>query len=501
MLAETLDTAALDLAAVDPAALAALAEARLNDGGFDGAIELLRRWVGLDPHAVEAWVALAVGLTTASRPEAALIACDAALRLQPNHPAALCAKARLLQSRGQPSRAGALFRRALAVESGRAEALLGLAGLAIDAGGWERAQRWVTALAKSAPSAFDLDWLKARIALGRGDMAEAERRTAAALTPDTLTPKQRADVLLLRGVALDGLQRPAEAFGAAVAGKALQRRLYAERMGARESEVAKFDRLAAWFDAADPAPWRQAPAASHVENEPAEHVFLLGFPQSGIDLLSGALAAHAKVKMLNDAPTLAAQSRAFLNGPEGLAQLAVLPQAEAAAWRAHYWADVASLGVKPAGRVFVDAGAAGTCALPVIAKLFPNAKLVLAVRDPRDVVLSGLRANLAVTPLTYPFTDIAEAAAGYAAAMRMTAAYRRALPLTMVEARYEALVTPHEMELQAISDFLGLKPAPAAPNLAGRAEGVGRWRAYGAQLEPVIPILRPWIERLDYPAS
>ena len=496
MRAETLDPAALD-----PAALAASAAARLAEGGFAEAVGLLRRWVGLDPHAVEAWVALGVGLSAAGRPEAALIACDAALRLQSSHPGALCAKARLLQSRGEPSLAGALFRRALAVQPGLAEALFGLAGLAIDAGGWERAERWIAALSKTTPLAFGVDWLRARIALGRGDMAEAERRAAAALQPADLTLAQRADILLLQGVALDALRRPAEAFAAAAAGKALQRRLYGERAGARETEPAKLDRLAAWFEGADPAPWRQVPAAPHGPDEPDEHVFLIGFPQSGTAALARALSAHPKVSALHEAPTLMAQARTFLGSAEGLAQLASLSDEEAAGWRAHYWADVNSLGAATAGRVFIDVAPAGTHALPVIAKLFPNAKLLFAVRDPRDVVLSCLLANRPITPMTYAFTDLADAAGCYAASMGMAAAYRRALPLTVVEVRYEALARDFGVELKAIADFLGLgvmRPMLAAPPAAA---DIGRWRAYANQLEPILPILAPWIERFDYRAG
>jgi tetratricopeptide (TPR) repeat protein len=488
----------LDCAVVDPAAMAAQADQCLNDGAFEEAIGLLRRWVGQDPNDVRAWIALAAGLTAASRPEAAMIACDAALRLDSSRPAALCAKARLLQAQGEASRAGALFRRALAVEPGCPQALFGLAGLAIDASGWERAGRWISALGKSTPLAFGIDWLTARIAFGRGDMAEAERCAAAALKADPLTANQRADILLLQSLALDGLQRPADAFAAAAAGKALQRRLYAERMCAREGETAKLERLALGFDIADAGPWRQIPASPSGEDEPLEHVFLVGFPEAGVDVLAKAMATHPKVSLLHDAPTLAAQSRAFLSGTDGLAQLAALPDAEAAAWRAHYWADVKSLGVRTAGRVFVDAGAAATHALPVIAKLFPNAKLLFAVRDPRDVVLSGLRANPPVTPMTYPFTDLAEAAACFAAAMRMTAAYRRVLRLTMVEVRYEALASDFPGQMRAIFDFLGLKAPAAALDTA--APGLGRWRAYASDLQGVAPTLAPWVERFGYPA-
>ena len=33
------------------------------------------------------------------------------------------------------------------------------------------------------------------------------------------------------------------------------------------------------------------------------------------------------------------------------------------------------------------------------------------------------------------------------------------------------------------------------------SEGVGQWRNYAEQLAPVQPILRPWVEKFDYPVE
>jgi hypothetical protein len=41
---------------------------------------------------------------------------------------------------------------------------------------------------------------------------------------------------------------------------------------------------------------------------------------------------------------------------------------------------------------------------------------------------------------------------------------------------------------------------PSAPQVrAGlNRQGLGRWRAYEADLAPAIPLLAPWLERLGY---
>ena len=48
-------------------------------------------------------------------------------------------------------------------------------------------------------------------------------------------------------------------------------------------------------------------------------------------------------------------------------------------------------GIDVAGKVFVDKHPLNTLKLPLIARLFPHAKILFACRDPRDVMLSCFR--------------------------------------------------------------------------------------------------------------
>jgi hypothetical protein len=247
------------------------------------------------------------------------------------------------------------------------------------------------------------------------------------------------------------------------------------------------------------------------------HAFLLGFPRSGTTLLEQALAGHPDLVALEEAPTLAEAYDALLADAAGLARLARLTAAEAEHWRAVYWRAVAAHGADARGHVFLDKAPAGTLYLPLIAKLFPEAKLLFAVRDPRDVVLSCFRSSFQMNALTYAFTDLAETARCYAASMALADIYRRVLPVELHEVRYERLVDDLEGELARIVGQLGLDPAPGMTDVAATAsrrvvrtpsapqvraglnrQGLGRWRAYTDQLAPVLPILQPWIERFGY---
>jgi hypothetical protein len=458
-----------------------------------------------------------MSLFAARRPQEAIVAWDGALALAPDAPDALCGKARILQDLGRVEDAKALYRRALTQEPDRFDAGFGLALLATEAGQWAEADRWAAPLRARHPDAPQLVWLGARVALGRGDAATAQSELAGLARDPRLGPEQRADALLMLSEAMESLGHPAEAFAAAVAGKTLQRRLFAERAAGREGAVARFKRIADWFAAADPAPWRVAPAATPAAGQAAAHAFLVGFPRSGTTLLEQALAGHSQVAALEEAPTLAAVHAEFMSSPQGLERLARLSPQEAATWRARYWAEVAGHGVETAGRLFLDKAPAGTVDLPLVAKLFPHARILFALRDPRDVTLSCLRNNFQLNAMTYAFTDLAQTADCYAACMDLAQTYRRVLSLKVLDVRHEALITDFEGGLAEICRFLDLTLEPGMSDVAGTAnrrsvrtpsaqqvraglnrKGLARWRSYEAEVAPVLPVLEPWVRRFGY---
>ena len=500
------------------AALLAAGAARQAEGRFEAAVDMFQKAVALDPGDPGGWAALARCLFAARRPDLALAACDQAAARGVEDAGLLCARAEVLQSLSRVDEAAAAFEAALAREPDRFEARFGLALQAAERGDWAAAEAHVAPLAARDAGLPNLAWLSARIALGRGDQAAARDGLRALIDNPGLPPVQRADALLMLGEALDGLGDAPAAFAAAVQGKAIQRALFAERAAGREGEVAKLRRLEAWFAAADPGPWRTAPAEEPVADAAATHVFLVGFPRSGTTLLEQALAGHSGVVALEEAPTLAEAYAGFMTGPADLARLGRLTEGEAAAWRARYWAVVRDAGADVAGKTFVDKQPAGTLYLPLVAKLFPRAKVLFALRDPRDVALSCLRQAFQMNAMTYAFTDLSETAACYDACMALARRYRALLPLAWRDVRHEALIAEPAGELTALAAWLGLAPEAAMLDVAGTGErrrvrtpsapqlreGVttrhaGRWRAYARELAPVMAVLAPWVEAFGYP--
>ena len=288
----------------------------------------------------------------------------------------------------------------------------------------------------------------------------------------------------------------------------------------RERALAAARRLKSWFEDADPAPWRITPEARPRASDPKLHVFLVGFPRSGTTLLENVLAAHPDVVSLEEKDCLAPAIQTFLGSGEGVARLASLPSGEASRQRDAYWAAVRAFGVEPRGKVFIDKMPLASLNLPLIAKLFPGAKVLFARRDPRDVVLSCFRRRFGMNPSMYQLLTLEGAAAFYDAVMGLAEVYREILPSPLHLVRYESLVEDFEDTAKAACGFLGLdwdeglrdfaerarKRGISTPSAAQVARGLNRegqdvWRRYREALAPVLPVLQPWVDRFGYEAD
>ena len=87
--------------------------------------------------------------------------------------------------------------------------------------------------------------------------------------------------------------------------------------------------------------------------------------------------------------------------------------------RAAYWQLVAKAGIDMAGKMFVDKHPLNTLKLPLIARLFPRAKILFACRDPRDVVLSCFRHRFQMSAPIYEMLSLQGAARYYDAVMAL----------------------------------------------------------------------------------
>jgi tetratricopeptide (TPR) repeat protein len=415
------------------------------------------------------------------------------------------------------------FERAVEIHPDYADALSGLATLALRRGDAAEARDLAGRAIALSPGQTIASLTLAELDTAAGDSAAAETRLRGILDQPGVKPDVRARASSLLGDALDAQGRQAEAFGQYAAAGAEERRLYADQF-ARPGAPTVLE-MTAWllarFEAADPADWSTAPASPPPQpGDPSGHVFFVGFPRSGTTLLEQILASHPAIVALDERDTLTEATRDLFTSNAKLDRLRNLGEADAAPYRDTYWARVREHCPDLGGKVFIDKHPLNSDRLPLISKLFPEARILFALRDPRDVVLSCFRRRFRMNPAMYQLTSLEGAATYYEMVMRLAALYRLKLPTPVHDIRYEALVEDLQREVEGVCAFLGIAWDDAMLDFVetarGRSirtpsarqverglyrEGVGQWRAYAEQMAPVAPLLAPWVEAFGYPAD
>ena len=463
-----------------------------------------------DPHAL---IALAAQHRSAGRLRDAVLACDAAIRAAPDYAEAWLERGFVFASGGSMARAEECYERVLALDPSNPDAHAGLASIAARDGRGAQARGHAEAALALEPANPTAALALATVELDEGAPKAARAVLEALLAGLTEPAGDRSAALTLLGDARAKLGDAAGAHAAYLRAKADFAAIHASRYAEREPHRAFVERIAQGISTLDFAP-------SHPTDEPphaaAKHLFLLGYPRSGNTLAENVLASLPGVVAIEERPTLRVADQAYLAAPEGLAALARASGAELQAMRASYWQKVAEAGIAAAGRTLVDMDPLKGTRLPLIARLFPHARVVLMLRDPRDVVWSCFRTNFALSNAALDFTTIEGAAAHYDAMMRLIATARARLPLTVHELRYEDLIADFDAATRALCAFAGVPWDPAmrrfdktakargvATASAGQVrkglyDGSGQWRPFARWLEPAMPLLAPWVERFGY---
>jgi hypothetical protein len=170
------------------------------------------------------------------------------------------------------------------------------------------------------------------------------------------------------------------------------------------------------------------------------------------------------------------------------------------------------------GQRLIDKNPLNLLALPAIRRLFPDSRILLAIRHPCDVILSCYMQHFRAPDFALLCRDLPSLAAGYRRAFDFW--YREAAILhpDVREVRYETLVTEFEPQVRGIADFLHLTwtDAMLAPGEHARSKGfistpsysevvqpvharsVSRWRAYEKHFGEVIPQVRPYLDRWEF---
>lgn len=503
--------------AYDHAIVALVHSAR---GEFDKADALFQRALALEPGNPSTLTSLAIHYRNQDRYREAVLACDEAIRLYPDYADAWLERGAILAVGGSSEIARESFARAAQLAPQNPAAHAGLASLAAREGDADQAREHA-----ERALAIDPTHPVATNALAgaelRSGAPEKARQLLEQLLPRLSYPSlersfahsQMGDVCH-RQSDHDGAFRHFSASNADFAA------IHAHRSTGNLDNRAFVEALLAGLAPIPKDAWRETydDQPSHAARR---HIFLIGYPRSGTTLVENILASIPGVAALEERPTLYDADVEFIAGnaiqiAEGLKRFSELDADGLARYRKAYWDKVVASAVPAASPCFVDMDPLKATRLPFIARLFPEARILVMRRDPRDVVWSCFRTNFAMSSGTLEYTSLERTALHYDALMRLTELAVERLPLRVHYVQYHKLVQDFDAETQRMCAFVGLEwteavrefdrtatrrgvsTASVAQVNRGLYDGTRQWEPYARYLEPVMPILQPWLVKFGY---
>jgi tetratricopeptide (TPR) repeat protein len=268
--------------------------------------------------------------------------------------------------------------------------------------------------------------------------------------------------------------------------------------------------------------WQQAPVPGDF---PFRMAFLGGHPRGGTTLLEQILDAHPGLLAFDEPLAFNRHilGRLPLPGGSGKSQadsLNALKPGQIQTAREKYLRSLLHEAAgQPGTAVLLDKNPSLTASLPHWLRVFPQLKVIIALRDPRDVVLSCYFLNLVLNATNVNFLSLERTAKHYADLMDTWLRMRELGGFDWREIRYEDLVQNPEVEGTKATEFLGLSwqadqgrfhetarqkflfaPTYHEVRQPVYRRAVGRWKNYAAALEPLHPKLAPYFQAFGYPS-
>lgn len=365
-----------------------------------------------------------------------------------------------------------------------------------------------------------LAWLaRARLLRHAGNLAEAEKVLRPIL--NTAGREVRIRGYYELGAILDRQERYDEAMSAFLEAKKLllenARPMIAKLLQhraivrPRRADI-KAEAMQGWFDA-------------RAELQPFHRLALLaGHARSGTTLLEQVLDAHPDIVSAEETEIFTDDAFLPLRSgfPPNITMFGILKLAQTAALkqsRERYFRTMELHLGQPIGtRLLLDKNPIVTLRTAAFARIFPEAKILLMLRDPRDVVMSCFTQpymDIEVTGLSYLTLDLT--VDDYAFVMEAWNAHGPLLKNPWLEVRYEDTVADLESVSRRVLDFLGVSwdasvlrfdeharsKKVISPTYADVTQPVykraqGRWRNYEKYLKPYLPKLQPFVKAFGY---
>jgi tetratricopeptide (TPR) repeat protein len=469
--AERLLRHALDQSAHHPLAWRGLGPALLALGRLDEARAAARRLVKIEPENPQSWITIAAVATRLMRQEEALEAYEEAARLQPQEVRLRLSIGHIHKTLGRRSESEAAYKAVLAMDPLLAEAYWSLADLK------------------------NYDFSDAEVAA----MLELLGNPAVAAS-------QTAQLHFALGKAFEQRRRYADSFEYYARGNALR------RVGA-PFDIEHFERRAARIRAFFDKPFFDDRRGS---GDPSTApIFIVGLPRSGSTLVEQILASHSRVEGTMELPNIIGITHQFDDmsaDRDGYPEtVGTAPTGVLAALGSRYLEETRPL--RTAREHFTDKLPNNFSHIGLIHAILPNATIIDARRHPMDSCFSTFKQHFAEgQTFSYDLNDLGRY---YRCYLSLMDHWDAVLPGKVLHVQYEDLVRDPETSIRRLLDACGLpfEEACLAFHRTRRSvrtasaeqvrqpmytSGVGYWRHFEKELEPLREALGDSLERFEH---
>jgi len=192
--------------------------------------------------------------------------------------------------------------------------------------------------------------------------------------------------------------------------------------------------------------------SKHVGLEHSNLTFLIGFPRSGTTLLDTILRAHSKTMVIEEKPYLLNLRHDFFK-KNNLFKLLDLDEDYKIKIQDQYFN---SFNYDP-NKVVIDKFPLNLLELGFIKTIFPNSKIILAIRHPLDCIISCVLTAFKINEAMLNFENLETTALFYNKVFKLLNKYIEFFNINLHQIKYEHVVSDFDNQIKKLLNYINLE--------------------------------------------
>ena len=241
-------------------------------------------------------------------------------------------------------------------------------------------------------------------------------------------------------------------------------------------------------------------------------VFLIGFPRSGTTLLDTILRSHSQTILLEEKPYLLDVRHYFYKNHE-LSDILHIDETEKINMQKQYFN---SFDYK-SNKLIIDKYPLNLIELGFIKTIFPNSKIILAIRNPLDCIISCVLTSFKMNDGMVNFQNITTTSFFYNECFELLFKYFYYFEVNYHEVKYENVVLNFKDEINKLLNFLNLEYEESINNFHNTAmqrekintpsydqvvqpiysSSINRYKNFN-EIKKIKPDIKRWISKFSY---